>query len=214
MQSLQISKVPEPSTLRSACDDQHELDSQLQRRAFSTKGSYTRLQTATLTSEIRCTCGTQGRSQKTQFSSGPFFLLAKFFALHDQECPLYRLSDRTSTFQTRINFYAGVVNVCILATMSVTQGAGGLSISPRLGFRNIVHAGSPAMALLGDVMLLPDDLMMSNMSPDFLHAVMRQLERLFAEGKAAPTDVDTQGRSLLHVSQHNDYYISRISIPT
>ncbi len=94
-----------------------------------------------------------------------------------------------------------MLNISIRATLSIVTGAGGLSISPRLSFRNTVPYDSPAFKLLQQVRISDHDHVDSSTMSRFLKTTLRQLYQLFSDRKASPQDETKYGETLLHVSQ-------------
>lgn len=74
--------------------------------------------------------------------------------------------------------------------MSMTTGAGGLSISPQLNFRAIVSSDSPAFKLVNRIRNYSLELYQSG-GIDF---IWQKLYQLFCQGKAAPSDVTPDGK--------------------
>lgn len=94
-------------------------------------------------------------------------------------------------------FLAGALE----ASISITRGAGGLSISPNLRCARLVSRDSPAFKLVDH--LYPEFYVMSPKYMGELEALLdtsiHGLALLFRDGKASPYDVDLEGRTLLHV---------------
>ncbi len=111
---------------------------------------------------------------------------------HEQCCPRRWTAGNTYTLDIRLAFCSMLLSKTVQATISLTRAAGGCSISPKLTFRATVPSDSGAFALLSwKGRYLPqinvDDLLW-------------EVKKLFLEGKASPTDLDTDGGNLLHVS--------------
>ncbi|MCJ1476212.1 hypothetical protein MMC13_004878 [Lambiella insularis] len=83
------------------------------------------------------------------------------------------------------------------ASIAVTRGAGGFSISPHLDVRAFVRKDSPAFNLFAR------DLWNSLSIADpikHMHDILHQLQRLFDMREAAPSDVDINGRTVLSMN--------------
>lgn len=94
-------------------------------------------------------------------------------------------------------FLAGALE----ASISITRGAGGLSISPNLRCARLVSRDSPAFKLVDDLsqkfyVLTPED--MGGLEA-LVDISIHGLALLFRDGKASPYDVDPEGGTLLHV---------------
>lgn len=88
-----------------------------------------------------------------------------------------------------------VLELCL----TMNRGAGGFSISPFLQVRGLMRNDSPAFNLIQE---LKDHSATANLTDIELKVsnVIRQVRRLFDEGKATPSDVNSLGMNLLHVS--------------
>lgn len=90
-------------------------------------------------------------------------------------------------------------------SITITTGAGGLSISPHISVRGFVREDSPAFRLF-DLQMWRNELskwddkhkleVLAKRAEDTL----RQLRILFDTGEAAPSDVDIDGRTVMKVS--------------
>jgi hypothetical protein len=109
---------------------------------------------------------------------------------HSPTCP-FRYTDRkTNTLGVGLKFGGLLLSRTIQATLSITRGAGGLSIGANLRYRAIV-GHSRAFELL--------DLVYSNRLCEpvsdpqsfqrYQKTVLQQLQKLFRDGKASPTDI-------------------------
>ena len=123
---------------------------------------------------------------------------------HHRTCSLFSNPASTDTATFRIascgKFLAGAVE----ASISITRGAGGFSISPMLRGARVVPRDSPAFELV-----CPDDVLniikwteatiSKSEFDELLDANIHELELLFRAGKASPCDVNLEGNTLLHV---------------
>ena len=83
--------------------------------------------------------------------------------------------------------------------MQFRYGAGGLSISPSLTIRGFVFDKSPAFALLDGYSDSWEPIRPVETISVKIYETIENLGRLFAEGKASPSDVDSKGDTLMHV---------------
>ena len=156
----------------------------------------------------RCFCSRLPCTKQTCYS----FLTVSIFQLsmtsHSDTCPFSKMAKRTKALGVKYAICSSLLSFSVQATLSVVTGAGGLSISPRLSFRNIVPRDSPAFKLLRGLEILSynEKKPLSHIViSSYLDSTLKQLHKLFGEGKASPTDVTSKGSTLLHVSQavHN-----------
>ena len=80
----------------------------------------------------------------------------------------------------------------------VTIGAGGLSISPKLEFRAVVSAYSPAFTFIRHLSRSGYHRVQRNM--EVPHADPVTLAQMFKDGAASPSDTLPNGMTMLHVS--------------
>lgn len=121
---------------------------------------------------------------------------------HNRTCPLFANSASTTMARFRIASCGALLAGAIEASISITRGAGGLSISPVLRCAHVVASDNPAFRLISKTLRLnlfkkwgPR----SRIELTVLDIGIREIERLFREGKASPYDVDLKGNTLLHV---------------
>lgn len=88
-----------------------------------------------------------------------------------------------------------ILSRAVQASITVTRGAGGLSISPKLTFSPIVPSNSPVFQVFTVASRIDGYYDVRT----HLYTIVKTLERLFDKGKASPYDRDEQGDSLLHV---------------
>jgi hypothetical protein len=124
------------------------------------------------------------------------------FTLHEQSCPFYATGKHTIGIAGSYTFCNKFLSRSVQVMMSLTTGAGTLSISQSIRFHAFVSRDSPAFKLIrdkvqecseGDVKVILSDMRTG-------------LLRLFREGQAAPTDCLECGSTILHVCR--DLYSS------
>ena len=120
---------------------------------------------------------------------------------HHPTCHLFASSPSTTVARFRMKRCGAFLAGALEASISITRGAGGLSISPNLRCARLVSRNSPAFKLVDDLVLQiyplqPEDMGKLEASLDIgIHG----LALLFRDGKASPYDVDLEGNTLLHV---------------
>jgi hypothetical protein len=146
--------------------------------------------------------------EKTCYSLLTVSIFRLSMTSHCDTCPFSKMAKRTKALGVKYAICSSLLSFSVQATLSVATGAGGLSISPRLSFRNIVPRDSPAFKLLRGL----EKLSYNEKKPQshivvssYLGSTLKQLHELFSEGKASLTDVTSNGSTLLHISQavHN-----------
>lgn len=111
---------------------------------------------------------------------------------HHKDCPCSSLSKKEETLGIRFSHCGYLLARTIQASMTITWGAGGLSISPDLNFRAVVSSESPAFSLIRQVIQF-------DFSNEVIEQTLREIFKLFIKREASPTDVDEYGNTLLHV---------------
>ena len=82
---------------------------------------------------------------------------------------------------------------------TITSGAGGFAISPQLTVLRVVDNGCSAMCEV-DFLVASVITAKGEESAQRLEDGIGRLRSLFCAGEASPFDVDSDGRTLLHVS--------------
>ena len=125
---------------------------------------------------------------------------------HDRACPLFANSARTTMAKLRIGGCGTLLARAIEASISITTGAGGLSISTALRCAHVVPNNNPAFRLVDRGLWKKHPRggrqLLSKSITEFealLDVNIRKIERLFRAGKASPYDVSLYGNTLLHV---------------
>jgi hypothetical protein len=159
-------------------------------------------------STARCFCSRLPYTKKTCHSLLTVSIFRLSMTSHCDTCPFSKMAKRTKALGVKYVICSSLLSFSVQAKLSVVTGAGGLSISPRLSFRNIVPRDSPAFKLLKglDILSYNEKKPLSHIFvSSYLDNTLRQLHELFSEGKSSPTDVTSNGSTLLHVSQavHN-----------
>ena len=117
--------------------------------------------------------------------------------LHNESCPLYSECEQENVLRLNLSYRGTLLAATVMATFTMTRGAGGCSISPGLSYSRVVPSDAPAFALL--------KIKINEMGPTKELQVcfdrrIRQLSRLYSEKEALPHDVDEYGNTVLHVS--------------
>ena len=197
--------------MRSVCEENDRLEKLLrpnnERRAGclgSTDGRKKRRQ--------RCSCKLRHNSTHigsypetsyfgmTAFSKWKFIFETQSMS-HHPTCHLFASSPSTTVARFCMKRCGAFLAGALEASISITRGAGGLSISPNLRCARLVSRDSPAFKLVDDLsqkfyVLTPED--MGGLEA-LVDISIHGLALLFRDGKASPYDVDPEGGTLLHV---------------
>ena len=125
------------------------------------------------------------------------------FMSHHPTCYLFATSSSTTVAKFCVKRCGAFLSGAIEATISITRGAGGFSVSPGLRCAHVVPTNNPAFELVGRLKDIYWSFRRRRTDTDevelSLKTAIQDLARLFHDGKASPYDVDLQGNTLLHV---------------
>ena len=120
---------------------------------------------------------------------------------HHPACYLFASSSSMTVARFGVKRCGAFLSGAIEASISITRGAGVLSINPGLRCAHVVPANSPAFQLLFRLRNSFDTGPKRNIGEveSSMETGIQNLARLFRDGKASPYDVDLEGNTLLHV---------------
>ncbi|KAL4973670.1 hypothetical protein BDW66DRAFT_168434 [Aspergillus desertorum] len=146
---------------------------------------------------VQSLLGTQRNSDTAIAAPGSAAHIRRQYVLfHKSGCLLHAPGRRTINLVMKRTICNCLLGFSVLASLQITTGTGGFTISPKLVFRPVVPEDSPAFILLRSVRpRFKED---SNRS--VIRNVNRRLFELFREGKASPSDTLADGRTILHVA--------------
>ena len=152
-----------------------------------------------------CSCKLRHNSTETSYFGMTYskwkFIFETQSMSHHPTCHLFASSPSTTVARFRMKRCGALLAGALEASISITRGAGGLSISPNLRCARLVSCDSPALKLINH--LCWEFMVLSQKNMGKLEALMdisvHGLALLFRDGKASPYDVDLDGRTLLHV---------------
>jgi hypothetical protein len=196
--------IYEPTVLRSLCDEKQEIQNRTQATT-----QLVPMTDRTLTGfNMLCTCSKRFHMTQSHYSLRylSFYQVTKLS--HDRLCPLYSSSRKTQTLEARFNFCSKFLGFSLKTAISLTKGAGGLSIAPQLSFRAVVPSDSPAFKLV-DWHPAPMDGPQPFSSQKMLELTLQQLCQLFYQGRGSPTDVTPDGNTILHVWDYHPHPIGQ-----
>ncbi|OJJ51815.1 hypothetical protein ASPZODRAFT_163589 [Penicilliopsis zonata CBS 506.65] len=111
--------------------------------------------------------------------------------MHFPTCPRFRSSKQSQTNSNKWSFTSQLLGMSVSVMFASNTGNGGFSICPLLHFRAIVpydHPSFKAIAELRKPFITIED----------IENTINKLHDLFSRGKASPTDVDSNGKTILH----------------
>lgn len=196
--------IQRPSLLRSACDEAVRAEPNLR---YVIQGSdqvlcssnFSRFRRQLRTPRCSCRPSTAFKAFSAPRLRGSTRSLSAWFSLsyfkHCQDCPLFATSERKHSIGINLSYCGLILAKAARASISITRGAGGFSISPKLTFSPVVPSNSAVFSVFdfGHWDSVTD-------TQQKLKAFLKTLGRLFQDGKASPFDVDEDGNSILHVN--------------
>lgn len=217
LQNFQLKLCQSPRLLETACNDAQRLgvlDEQLDTTSL-VSSDFTHTPIRSLVPRNRCTCTTYLKKAKNFPVSRSKFSFWHQTSSHNATCLSRCHGRRIQTFGLGLRVCCFILSRAIQATLTVTQGAGGCSISSALKYRAIVLDNSPAFKTVYSAGLEfnrgVDDVQGLQHR---IENLLQQLKKLFRDGKASPTDICQNEGSLLHVSgkfPYVDYEETRIN---
>ena len=158
----------------------------------------------------RCSCKPQHNSAYAMISSESscysgttsipkwMFIFKTESMSHHLGCHLFVRSCSTTVAKICIKRCGAFLSGAIEASIAITRGAGGFSISPGLQCARVVPASNPAFELVDRISNRIRETDIGGLQLA-LEAGIQDLARLYRDGKASPYDVDLEGDTLLHV---------------
>ena len=209
--------------MQSVCEENDRLKSLsgLDTGSYSTrKNNQLELKRRKLETLQRCSCRLKHSKTYTRiFSESPRFgrmsnskwksMIELESTSHHRTCPLFENLGNTTRAKFRIKRSGALLAGAVEASITITRGAGGLSISPALRCAHVVPRDSLLFELVNPrgvysyrLPTSPSGRSRSMKNSDLessLEISIRGLVGLFRDGKASPYDVDIEGNTLLHV---------------
>lgn len=207
---LQLVLAQRPSLLQNICDETGGLEMNVDRMpAMTARDRIMQDSRKARSTKQRsfCSCSTITRERGTSYSMGAVRLSKSSMASskHSASCPLYIGTEATTTIELKMTYYGRLLANTVRATISFTNGAGGVSISPCLRLRAMVSNSSPAFQLLDEKTL---DARFGRTQPsqpnelcEYFESALQQLYELFQAKVASPTDINEDGETLITVSK-------------
>lgn len=127
---------------------------------------------------------------------------------HGRNCPLHEEAEHSKQLGIRLAYSGALIAGAIQASLSISGGSGGFSISPKLAFISTVPCNAPIFKIFEKY--VPETLSSSDLQTAFTFRT-KELLRLYSDGKASPRDIDEEGNNVLHVgfSLHTTKYVLR-----
>lgn len=191
-----------PSLLQSVCNRAAEVQDSTNELSREDRRSQTELGLSGVQypSTALCSCKIGSTYESRNWSDGflNLFQSSVISCIHEKGCPLRILPRKKTTIGMKYSHCGLLLSQILSFSISISRGAGGSSISPNLTFRATVSDASPAFSLLS----FDEMIKVSTQNIDYLKWATQKLYCLFREQKASPSDVNTRGETLLHVSDY------------
>lgn len=196
--------IQRPDLLRSVCDEAVRVEPNLRHVIQGSEqvlcsSNFSRFRRQLRTPRCSCRPSTAFKALSAPRLRGSTRSLNAWFSLssfkHCQDCPLYATSERRHSIGINLSYCGLILAKAAQASISITRGAGGFSISPTLTFGPVVPSSSAVFSVFdfGHWDSVTD-------TQQRLKAFVKKSRQLFQDGKASPFDVDEDGNSLLHVN--------------
>ena len=201
--------MSQPALMRSFCDENNRFE--LSTPDASSLHTRLGLPNRRRRGHARCNCqlkhlgsGSQSSSKSSHFEIAPNprwkFKFQTESSSHHRTCPLFRDAVRTTVARLSIGSCWTLLAGAIQASISVTRGAGGFSISPSLQCAYVVSPDSAHFELVSLLGVINNESIKTvNDWQAFWQNRLSEIEQLFHNRKASPYDVDLCGNTLLHV---------------
>ncbi|QSZ31011.1 hypothetical protein DSL72_000572 [Monilinia vaccinii-corymbosi] len=147
------------------------------------------------------------RRQQISNSTAPPYIWPKSFSAfwnhsssHRITCPYYHLAQQVKAIGASYMLCSKLLRFSLQATISLTQGAGGFSISPQLKFISVVPNDSPSFKLFdfrSDRNSYPDGILSVEA---IMHVKLIGLFELYHDGKASAKDVTPEGETIIEAA--------------
>lgn len=147
----------------------------------------------------KCTCRLPAPGSAAHIRS-------KYVLFHNSSCLLHAPGKRTMNLLMKRTMCNRLLRLSVLASLQITIGTGGFSISPKLEFRPVVPEDSLAFILLRSV----GSRLKQGSNTYVIRDANRRLFELFREGEASPSDTLADGTTILHVSNNRCLIITVI----
>lgn len=211
--SLQIGMISQPSLLRSVCEQNDQFNN------FSgcypaTSPGYTRLRHSMKSREQCCGCqlslpGSASKSYRLDFTRNLHWRLklALHILSHRPSCPLLH------RYIISVKGCGLLLNRAVEASITITCGAGGFSISPVMQCLRLVPYDSPVFQFVNWSSAFKGGLVKSTAEFDnILHENISKIVLLFEAGKASAYDVAPGRFTLLHVRTRMMWIFSKLHL--
>ncbi|KAL8827478.1 MAG: hypothetical protein Q9170_007002, partial [Blastenia crenularia] len=144
----------------------------------------------------RCNCRRREIVESLQRRSlGSCTVSSETLSSHRSGCPLYPRSVKHHKVAFNLRYTMVMLRVIAGITVSMTYGAGGLSLSPNLTLKGVRREDSPAFRLFDDEEWHGCVTGANRVAK--INQVSLQLRQIFDRGAASPFDLDPEGNSLV-----------------
>jgi hypothetical protein len=211
MQQLNLQLLSKPALLCSVCDEAEKMQKYpSDPRATQAPRAKRRNRTPMEYKRPFCTCSSSISHQVDYLSTRTFKVFRATSSPHQNYCPLHPFSKKRETFGIKFLFPGIFLTKLVHATLAISRGAGGMSISPNLSYHAIVSRESPGFRLISDTieLLIPGRVLHGwpESSSVVVEQTLQRFYDLFISGHASPHDTLENGDTLLHVSEQMELH--------
>ena len=191
--------------MRSVCEENYRLGN-LSGSDNTRRYGPLRLRNGRMKTRQRCSCNLEPKTSNSELTpthNWNFRFETESFS-HHRTCPFFAPPARTTVVEARMGGCGALLAGAIEVSISITRGAGGLSISPSLRCARVVSHDSPAFVLVRQNRRTDSSKWWQCIDSiseldALLDVITHKLELLFRTGKASPCDVDLAGNTIHHV---------------
>jgi hypothetical protein len=207
MKSLQLQLISKPDALRTIChnmDESRRLEPTRRQRRIQGCSSAPLSRPIKQRLNMHCSCTGKSWAESRHYSACGLSLSqnTKAYEPHLPGCDFYAPHQIVRNMKARFTYLGYVLSATIAATVSITTGAGGFSISPSLSISRVVPNDSCAFALFADERFWKFGAWRRKTVArrhQLLESTREQLLKMFCERQASPKDLNGRGQSLFHV---------------
>jgi len=151
-----------------------------------------------------CTCRNVYKSCRSWPVMKVFQVTTRTLTSHRTGCPLFTGVQQSQTHVIMVRaMCASFLMKAVEVSVSLTRGAGGSSLAPNLTLKTLLRKDSPAFELFKEEHPCHFAVRrgLSGAFVAHMEDSLENLKALFREGKASPNDINSDGKTVLHVSR-------------
>ena len=200
---LQLQCITKPGLMR---DELDSIDTIIESQHPASKGYASSGEMLEHHSKFKktCVCREFYRPSRSWPSRKYFHMTTKTLTSHYRGCPLF---SRVWQSQTSVIVVKAMCTSFLMkaveVSVSLTSGAGGFSIAPYLTLKTLCRDDSPAFRLFPEIhqFAFAHRRGLSSAYVAHMENSLRELTILFCEGKASSNDINSNGETILDVSE-------------